>query len=143
MRQGCTRRARTRWATRRVMTRVFPDPAPASTSSGPSGASTASRWGGLRSESSSSGLETGDVTLAGLMCTSGKAAQPEGRLPRAMHRPSPTLEELAQAAERFNRSAPLLHAGIRLSFPSLQLVVAEVPDVRPEHRGGMGTSAVN
>ena len=34
---------------RKAMARVFPDPAPASTSKGPSGAVTASRWLGLRS----------------------------------------------------------------------------------------------
>src|SRR5215211_2889829 len=43
-------RARPEWishAIRWVSTRVFPDPAPASTSSGPAGCSTASRWGGF------------------------------------------------------------------------------------------------
>ena len=59
-----------------------------------------------------------------------------------MH-PAPTLEELAQAAERLNRSLPLAHAGVRVRFPALDLVVAELPEVRPEHRGGLGTSAVN
>ncbi|MGO8968543.1 MAG: PaaI family thioesterase [Myxococcaceae bacterium] len=56
---------------------------------------------------------------------------------------SPTLEDLAQAAERLNRSPPLAHAGVRVFFPSLDLVVAEVPEVRAEHRGGLGTDAVN
>ena len=60
-----------------------------------------------------------------------------------MPSPSPTLEALAQAAERLNRSAPLAHAGVRVRFPSPQLVVAEIPEVRAEHRGGLGTSAVN
>ena len=60
-----------------------------------------------------------------------------------MHSLSPSLEALTQAAERLNRSAPLVHAGVRVCFPSPQLVVAEIPDVRPEHRGGLGTSAVN
>jgi uncharacterized protein (TIGR00369 family) len=55
----------------------------------------------------------------------------------------PSLEELARVAELFNQSTPLAHAGFRLSFPSTDTVVAEVPEVRPEHRGGMGTSAVN
>jgi len=55
----------------------------------------------------------------------------------------PSLEELAQVAERFNRSTPMAHAGFRLSFPSTDLVVAELPEVRAEHRGGLGTSAVN
>ena len=56
---------------------------------------------------------------------------------------TPSLEELAQAAEVLNRSAPLAHAGIRLSFPTTDLVAVEIPEVRPEHRGGLGTSAVN
>ncbi|MGO8968538.1 MAG: PaaI family thioesterase [Myxococcaceae bacterium] len=56
---------------------------------------------------------------------------------------SPTLEDLAQAAERLNRSPPLAHAGVRVFFPSLDLVVAELPEVRAEHRGGLGTDAVN
>jgi uncharacterized protein (TIGR00369 family) len=60
-----------------------------------------------------------------------------------MTHPAPTLEELARAADFFNRSAPLARAGFRLSFPSVDLVVAEVPEVRAEHRGGLGTSAVN
>ncbi|MGO9830516.1 MAG: PaaI family thioesterase [Myxococcaceae bacterium] len=56
---------------------------------------------------------------------------------------SPTLEDLAQAAERLNRSPPLAHAGVRVSFPSLDLVVAELSELRAEHRGGLGTQAVN
>jgi uncharacterized protein (TIGR00369 family) len=57
--------------------------------------------------------------------------------------PPPTLEELARAAELLNRSIPLTHVGVRVSFPATDLVVAEIPQVRPEHRGGLGTSAVN
>ncbi len=60
-----------------------------------------------------------------------------------MNGPSPTLEELARAAEFLNQSAPLAHAGIRVSFPATDLVVAEIPTVRDEHRGGLGSSAVN
>ena len=60
-----------------------------------------------------------------------------------MHSPAPTLEELARAAKLFNASTPLKHAGFRLSFPRTDLVVADVPVVRSEHRGGLGTSAVN
>ena len=56
---------------------------------------------------------------------------------------SPTLDELASAAERLNRSPPLLHAGLLVSFPALDLIVAELAVVRAEHRGGLGTSAVN
>ncbi len=46
---GFTPHARIRCATRYVSTRVFPEPAPATTSSGPSVARTASRWASLRS----------------------------------------------------------------------------------------------
>jgi uncharacterized protein (TIGR00369 family) len=54
-----------------------------------------------------------------------------------------SLEELAGTAELFNRSTALVHAGFRLSFPSTELVVGEIPEVREEHRGGLGTGAVN
>src|SRR4026209_768426 len=45
---GETLRSRMRWAMRWVRTRVFPDPAPATTRTGPSGAVTASRCAGVR-----------------------------------------------------------------------------------------------
>ena len=45
---GLTPIAVIRWATRCVSTRVFPEPAPAITSSGPSVCRTASRWAGFR-----------------------------------------------------------------------------------------------
>jgi uncharacterized protein (TIGR00369 family) len=60
-----------------------------------------------------------------------------------MNAPSPTLEQLARAAEFLNHSAPLAHAGVQVSFPATDLVVAEIRPVRAEHRGGLGTSAVN
>jgi uncharacterized protein (TIGR00369 family) len=60
-----------------------------------------------------------------------------------MNAPSPTLEELARAADFLNHSPPLAHAGLRLSFPRTDLVVAELSEVQPQHRGGLGTSAVN
>ena len=46
--KGLTPCSRIRWAIRCVSTRVFPDPAPATISSGPSTWVTASRWTGLR-----------------------------------------------------------------------------------------------
>ncbi len=46
---GWTPTAAIRWTTRWVRTRVLPEPAPATTSSGPSVCSTASRWAGFRS----------------------------------------------------------------------------------------------
>src|SRR5919108_5726941 len=50
--------ARRRCAIRYVRTRVFPEPAPAITSSGPSVASTASRWAAFRSARYVSGWAT-------------------------------------------------------------------------------------
>src|SRR3954449_6515063 len=55
---GFTPCARSRWATRWVSTRVFPEPAPAITSSGPSVVRTASRWAGFRSARYCSGVVT-------------------------------------------------------------------------------------
>src|SRR4051795_3205806 len=56
---GFTPAAASRCATRKVRTRVLPEPAPATTSSGPSVVSTASRWAGLRSARYVSGWATG------------------------------------------------------------------------------------
>ena len=52
--RACAAPVATRWAMRCVSTRVFPEPAPASTSSGPVPCVTASRWGGLSPSSSCS-----------------------------------------------------------------------------------------
>lgn len=57
-------------------------------------------------------------------------------------RPRPTADQLARYAEGFNQSATLRFFGTTLSFPEGQLVRASLP-VRPDHRGGMGTDAVN
>src|SRR5262245_52215167 len=48
------------------MTRVFPDPAAASTSSGPSVQVTASFWGGVRSANSASASRREELGLAGV-----------------------------------------------------------------------------
>ena len=47
-----------RWPTRRVSTRVLPDPAPATTSRGPPRWTTARRWGSFRSSSRTAGAGT-------------------------------------------------------------------------------------
>ena len=57
-------------------------------------------------------------------------------------RKPPTPEALARYAEGFNRSATLRFFGVTISFPDTRLVRAELK-IRPDHRGGMGTSAVN
>src|SRR5229473_7236778 len=55
----------------------------------------------------------------------------------------PTKELLARYAEAFNRSKTLQYFGVRIDFPNGDRVVASIPQIRPEQRGGLGTSAVN
>ncbi|MGZ3458255.1 MAG: PaaI family thioesterase [Archangium sp.] len=55
----------------------------------------------------------------------------------------PTQEQLDRYAEQFNQSQTMKYFGVRLSFPQGEKVVITLPEVRPEHRGGLGTSAVN
>ncbi|MHB8879714.1 MAG: hypothetical protein ACYC8T_39000 [Myxococcaceae bacterium] len=57
--------------------------------------------------------------------------------------PRPTAEQLARYAELFNASLSLNHFGVRLSFPDTETVRVDLSPVRPEHRGGLGTDAVN
>ena len=65
---GLTPTAEIRWATLWVSTRVFPEPAPAITSSGPSVCRTASRWAGFRLARYCSGDATDTLSmLAGAM----------------------------------------------------------------------------
>jgi acyl-coenzyme A thioesterase PaaI-like protein len=55
--------------------------------------------------------------------------------------PRPTAAELNALAELWNRSEVLRHHGMRVSFQPDRVV--DLPEVRPEHLGGLGTSAVN
>jgi uncharacterized protein (TIGR00369 family) len=55
----------------------------------------------------------------------------------------PTQEQLDHYAEQFNQSQTMRFFGARLSFPQGQKVVISLPEVRLEHRGGLGTTAVN
>ncbi len=55
----------------------------------------------------------------------------------------PTQEQLDRYAEQFNQSQTMRFYGARLSFPQGQKVVVTLPEVRPEHRGGLGTAAIN
>ncbi len=55
---------------------------------------------------------------------------------------SPTLEQLSRYADGFNRSLSLRFLGARLEFPD-RARLRGVLEIRPEHRGGLGTSAVN
>ncbi len=56
--------------------------------------------------------------------------------------PRPTAEELSALAEIWNRSEVLRHHGMRVTFEPSRVVV-DLPEVRAEHRGGLGTAAVN
>jgi uncharacterized protein (TIGR00369 family) len=51
-------------------------------------------------------------------------------------------QALARYAEQFNQSQSLKYFGVTVDFPSLDEVQI-VLQVRPEHRGGLGTDAVN
>jgi len=55
----------------------------------------------------------------------------------------PTQEQLDRFAEQFNQSQTLRLFSARVSFAEGRKVVVTIPEVRPEHRGGLGTSAVN
>ncbi|HLL05103.1 MAG TPA: PaaI family thioesterase [Myxococcaceae bacterium] len=55
----------------------------------------------------------------------------------------PTQEQLDRFAEQFNQSQTLRLFSARVSFAEGRKVVVSIPEVRPEHRGGLGTSAVN
>jgi uncharacterized protein (TIGR00369 family) len=58
-------------------------------------------------------------------------------------RVKPTLELLAKYCESFNASQALKAFGVRVEFPDLERVRVVMDPVREEHRGGLGTSAVN
>lgn len=55
----------------------------------------------------------------------------------------PTLEMLKRYADTFNGSTALKAFGVRLEFPDLERVHVVMDPIKPEHLGGLGTSAVN
>src|SRR5215467_4451310 len=55
----------------------------------------------------------------------------------------PRPEQLARYAELFNQSLVLKYFGARVSFPDGERVEIRIDQIRPEQRGGLGTSAVN
>lgn len=56
----------------------------------------------------------------------------------------PSQEQLDRYAALFNQSPPMRYLGVRVSFPEGRKVVVSLPEVRPEHRGGLGSaSAIN
>lgn len=54
----------------------------------------------------------------------------------------PTQEQLDRYAEQFNQSLTLKFFGARMSFPKGEKVVVSM-EILPEHRGGLGSDAVN
>jgi uncharacterized protein (TIGR00369 family) len=56
---------------------------------------------------------------------------------------SPTHEQLDLYAREFSNSQMLKHFGAVVSFPNGNTVEVRIATIRPEFRGGMGTTAVN
>ena len=59
-----------------------------------------------------------------------------------MSRPTPSPESLQRYADGFNKSLTLRYFGAVVDFPSPTRIRVTLP-IRPEHRGGKGSSAVN
>ncbi len=55
----------------------------------------------------------------------------------------PSPQQLERYAELFNESVTLKYFGVRIAFPEGKRVEIRLDHIRPEHRGGLGTSAVN
>jgi uncharacterized protein (TIGR00369 family) len=53
------------------------------------------------------------------------------------------MSDLARYADMFNNSRSFKLLNLKLSFPSADKVLAELDPILPEHRGGLGTQAVN
>lgn len=54
----------------------------------------------------------------------------------------PRKDQLDRYAEEFSKSLTLRFFGVKLSFPSPERLRVTLP-IRPEHRGGLGSEAVN
>jgi acyl-coenzyme A thioesterase PaaI-like protein len=54
-----------------------------------------------------------------------------------------TLDALRALAEAWNAGPPMKHFGARLEFTRVDRVCAVIEPVKPFHRGGLGTEAVN
>jgi len=55
----------------------------------------------------------------------------------------PSPEQLALYAEGFNASQTLALFEVHIDFPTTELVRATIDPVKPGHRGGLGSDAVN
>ncbi|MFP2911703.1 PaaI family thioesterase [Pyxidicoccus sp. 3LFB2] len=53
----------------------------------------------------------------------------------------PTQADLDRYAELFNQSLNIRHFGAHISFPEGRKTVITLPELRPEHRGGLGSAA--
>src|SRR5215472_5520034 len=125
---GETRFVAIRYATRWVSTRVLPEPAPATMSSGPSGAVAASRWTGFRPARSAS--------------TSGSAAGATGASVSGMTEPSYRRASTGPAL-RSRRDAQQPGAGrVEHQGERAGARVAPGPVVGDPHRGQAGVGGV-
>jgi len=82
------------------------------------------------------------LKLRNLYTRTGASGKLECAMPQSSP-PPPSLEQLARYAELFNRSLTLQYFGARVSFPDGERVEIRLDQIRPEQRGGLGTSAVN
>lgn len=55
--------------------------------------------------------------------------------------PRPSQADLDRYAELFTQSLSLRYFGAHLAFPEGRKVVVSIPQLRPEHRGGVGSAA--
>ncbi|GEN11784.1 uncharacterized domain 1-containing protein [Myxococcus fulvus] len=53
----------------------------------------------------------------------------------------PSQAALDRYAELFNQSLTLRHFGAQVAFPEGRKVVVTIPELKPEHRGGVGSAA--
>ena len=58
-------------------------------------------------------------------------------------KPQPSLDQLQRYAELFTNSTTLKNFGVRLAFPDLSTVEVLLDPIKDQHRGGLGTDAVN
>jgi acyl-coenzyme A thioesterase PaaI-like protein len=55
--------------------------------------------------------------------------------------PKPTQADLDRYAAAFNQSANIRHFGAHIAFPEGRKTVITLPELRAEHRGGLGSAA--
>lgn len=55
----------------------------------------------------------------------------------------PSVQQLQAYADHINASTPLRYFHLKVSFPDAERVRVSLDDVQPQHRGGLGTLAIN